>query len=313
MRQFEYIVDDSVYVCRINEELGGIEVTGFRGSGARLKLPERMVYEEREWEVCSIGKKAFLGNRGLRAMILPASVREIGDWAFSQCGQLEGIQLARWEAAGTETESATYPVAFGTGVFSDCPKLQYIAVGTEPEEDLAVLLAAAIHKLVAEDMLKDAELGSEHWYQKWDQRLQAFLNEDDKEGYTDMVLCGEEDIRSNVPEFAAQKRRRKADLCMLRLMYAHLLSKDMKQVYTDYLCTHTKGCESEAAWEAVFIEHGQDLRFYQMFAEIGAITADNIDAMVQDLDAAHAEAKAFLIRYKQEHFAADDVFGMFEL
>ena len=77
--------------------------------------------------------------------------------------------------------------------------------------------------------------------------------------------------------------------------------------------THTKGSETEEAWEVIVLEHGEDMACYQLLADIGGIHADNIDAMVQDLDAAHAEAKAFLIRYKQEHFAVNDIFGQFSL
>ncbi len=309
MKQFDYKIEDNKYTCELNEELGGIEILAFHGTKARLELPETFPYEGREWEVRAIGKKAFLGCRGLRSVVLPASVREIRDWAFSQCGQLEGVQiLGKDRVKGTNAY-----LCFGNGVFADCPNIRYIAVGDGETDDLAVLLAATVNQMPAEDLLKDAELGSEHWFEKWDQRLFAFIHEDDEEGYTNMVLCGEEDIARNVPEFMEDKRRRKAGLCMLRLMHDRLLSQNRRKLYTEYLLSHTKGCESEEAWEAVVLEHGGDLSYYQLLADLGGVTADNIDAMVQDLDAAHAEAKAFLIRYKQEHFAASDVFDLFSL
>lgn len=309
MKQFEHKIEDNIYTCEFNEELGGIEILAFRGTKAGLELPEKIPYEGQEWELCAVGKKAFLGCRGLRRVVLPASVREIRDWAFSQCGQLEGVQILR-----KDSREVTNPcVCFGNGVFADCPNIRYIAVGGEETDDLAVLLAATVNQMPSEDLLKDAELGSEHWFRKWDQRMRAFINEDDEEGYTNMVLCGEEDIARNVPEFMEDKRRRKAGLCMLRLMHDCLLPQKMRQFYTEYLLTHTKGCASEEAWEAIVLEHGEDLSYYQLLAELGGVTAENIDAMVQDLDAAHAEAKAFLIRYKQEHFAAADVFEQFSL
>lgn len=309
MNRFEHKIEDHIYTCELSEELGGIEILAFRGTKAALELPEKIPYEGQDWELCAIGKKAFLGCQGLRRVVLPASVRQIGDWAFSQCGQLEGVQILR-KGSGEVTNP---PVCFGNGVFADCPNIRYIAVGKEETDDLAVLLAATVNQMPAEDLLKDAELGNRHWFGKWDQRLVTFINEDDEEGYTNMVLCGEEDIVRNMPEFMEDKRRRKAGLCMLRLMHDCLLSQNMKQLYTEYLLTHTKGCKSEEAWEAVVLEHGEDLSYYRLLAEIGGVTADNIDAMVQDLDASHAEAKAFLIRYKQEHFTAANVFDLFSL
>ncbi|MDE6433743.1 MAG: leucine-rich repeat domain-containing protein [Lachnospiraceae bacterium] len=309
MKQFDYKIEDNTYICEINEQIGGIEILAFRGTKARLELPEKILYEGREWELCAIGKKAFLGCRGLRSVVLPASVKEIRDWAFSQCGQLEGVQILE---KGSVKESNPH-ICFGNGVFADCPNIRYIAVGVEKTDDVAVLLAATVNQVPAEDLLRDAESGSEHWFGKWDQRLFSFINEDDAEGYTNMVLCGEEDIVRNVPEFMEDKRRRKAGLCMLRLMHDRLLPQNMRQFFTEYLLTHTKGCESEEAWEVIVLEHGEDLSYYQLLAELGGVTADNIDAMVQDLDTSHAEAKAFLIRYKQEHFAVADVFDLFTL
>jgi hypothetical protein len=290
----------------MNEELGGIEIVSFRGNGARLELPERIEHEGREWILRGIGKKVFLGCRGLRCVVLPGSVCSIGDWAFSQCGQLEGIVV------GSSIEKPVR-INFGNGVFTDCPNIKYIALGVEEKSDLAVLLAATVNLLSSEDLLKDGEPGSEHWFQKWDQRLLALLREDDQEGYLNLVLCGEEDIQRNVPEFQADKRRRKAGLCMLRLLHPHLLQKEMEQTYREYLLAHTKGCQTEEAWEVLVAEHGGDLAYYELLADVGGISQNNIEDMIEDLDAGHAEAKAYLIRYKQEHFAVEDVFDMFKL
>jgi hypothetical protein len=289
----------------MNEELGGIEIVSFRGNGARLELPERIEHEGREWILRGIGKKVFLGCRGLRCVVLPGSVCSIGDWAFSQCGQLEGIVVGNC--------GETVRINFGNGVFTDCPNIKYIALGVEEKSDLAVLLAATVNLLSSEDLLKDGEPGSEHWFQKWDQRLLALLREDDQEGYLNLVLCGEEDIQRNVPEFQADKRRRKAGLCMLRLLHPHLLQKEMEQTYREYLLAHTKGCQTEEAWEVLVAEHGGDLAYYELLADVGGISQNNIEDMIEDLDAGHAEAKAYLIRYKQEHFAVEDVFDMFKL
>jgi hypothetical protein len=326
MREFDYTMNNNIFTCAMNDELGEIEIVSFRGNGARLELPERIEHEGREWTLRGIGKKVFWGCRGLRCVVLPGSVCRIGDWAFSQCGQLEGIVVGNCGETSIvevgdleETEklrnSIEKPVRidFGNGVFTDCPNIKYIALGVEEKSDLAVLLAATVNLLPSEDLLKDGEPGSEHWFQKWDQRLLALLREDDQEGYLNMVLCGEEDIQRNVPEFQADKRRRKADLCMLRLLHSHLLQPETEETYKEYLLSHTKGCETEEAWEVIVANHGGELAYYELLAQVGGISQDNIEDMIEDLDAGHAETKAYLIRYKQEHFGVEDVFDQFQL
>jgi hypothetical protein len=51
-----------------------------------------------------------------------------------------------------------------------------------------------------------------------------------------------------------------------------------------------------------------------MFADMGCITAENVDDMLLDMDENHAEAKAYVMNYKQENFAGGkDAFDMFVL
>lgn len=317
MNTFECEFEKSQYTCCVNEELGGIEILSGKNMGARPRLPEILKHNGQIWEVRGIGKKAFFGCQELRSVTVPGTVKRIDAWAFSQCRQLEGICIPavceeKYDK-GLERDFTGNYTEFGTGVFTDCPNLSYIGIGVSETDDMAVLLAAAIHQMPSEDLLNDPEPGGEHWYRKWDLRLQSFMNEDDEEGYTSIVLCGEEDIIKSVPEYKAAKRRRKAALCMLRLMHDRLLLPENRKVYTDYLLNHTKGCDTEDAWEEIVLEYGENMEYYQLMADIGGIHADNVDAMIQDLDALHAEAKAFLIRYKQEHFATGDVFDMFTL
>jgi hypothetical protein len=79
------------------------------------------------------------------------------------------------------------------------------------------------------------------------------------------------------------------------------------------LLSHTKGCETEEAWEVIVANHGGELAYYELLAQVGGISQDNIEDMIEDLDAGHAETKAYLIRYKQEHFGVEDVFDQFQL
>lgn len=300
MKEFDINIEETRFVCKQLEE-GFVEITGFRGSVAKIAVPEAVTYNECVYVVKGIGKKAFLGNRVARSVILPKSIEWIGDWAFAQCEQLERVAIL----------ARTFEM--GNGVFLDCKKIESVIVGGEEEDAMSKLLAATIDRMPSEDLIRDRELGSKHWYQKWDQRLLAFLGEADDDGYTNLVLCGEEDITRSETEFAGDKRRRKAGLCLCRLMNDEQLETEARQVYLEYLQSHTKGCESEEAWEYVVMEHGNELSFYRVFGELGCISSDNIDAMIQDFGTEYAEAKAYMLQYKQEHFAVENVFDMFTL
>lgn len=301
MTTFEYAVSDYKLACEIKEN--EIVVTGIRGTGSNLEIPERIPYLEQSYPVCEIGKKAALSCRTLREVWIPKTVISIGDWAFAQCPQLTNVCIPRG-------------VVLGVGVFEDCPCLLQICVEDGKEDfslDLSVLLAACVTKLSSEDLLQDGEAGSPHWYQKWDQRLMSFLEEEDQEGYQHMVLCGEEDIRKDVPAYVLEKQMKKSSLCMTRLLYVEGLDGNARDIYIQYILSHGKGCESEAAWQVMIREHSDRLVYYDLLADLGGITKDNVDAMIEDLSEQQAEAKAYLIRYKQEHFGQKDAFADFEL
>lgn len=321
MSQFEYGVSDYKLICEIAED--AIVVVGVRGRGSSLMVPAQIPYQDKTYVVKIIDKKAFLGCKTLREVFLPGTITEIRDWAFAQCSQLTNVTMP-------------LHVELGVGVFEDCVCLLQICVHDSTQNkmsehmeyedilnsymelqdfslDLSVLLANCVTKLPAEDLLRDPEVGSEHWYHKWDQRLLAFLAEDDQEGYQTMVLCGEEDIRKDIPEYVFDKQMRKCDLCMKRVLYSEYLDKDAREEFVKYIASHVKGCASDATWKVIMKEHGDQLVYYDLLADLGGITKDNVDAMLEDLDVKNAEAKVYLIRYKQEHFAQKDAFMDFEL
>lgn len=302
MVQFEQTIEDyKILFKEVNER--EITIDSVRGFGSRLTLPSVIDFQNEKYTLKRIGKKAFMGCKTLREISIPYSVKEIEDWAFAQCSQLTSVNMPS-------------DLILGLGVFADCPCLLQLcreAEGGDFSFDLSILLATCATKLPSEDLLRDMEAGSGHWYQKWDQRLETFLKEDDQEGYQDMVLCGEEDIRKNVPEFIFDKQMLKSSLCMIRLIYSEGITEEARKIFVDYILAHIKGCESDAAWKVIVKEYGDRLVYYDLLAEIGGIHKDNIDAMIEDLDSGLAEAKAYLIRYKQDYFAKEDAFSAFDL
>lgn len=289
-----------------NEFQEEISVISFQGKGSSLIVPEAVNYEGMNYIITHIGKKAFLGA-SFREVILPYTIKYIDDWAFAQCEQLCRLVIGQYE------NSAYEQVHFGKGVFSDCRKLEDICIGTTTDSTASKLMGAVPCRLKAEYLFADKEMGTSHWFSKWDASLSSLLDEDDMEGYTDIVLCGEEDIQRSQPEYMSDKRKRKSALCLLRLLYDESLSEAYRERYIDYLKKHCKGAETEEAWEVILSDFGDCMKYYNLFAQIGCINEQNIDAMLLDMGQLHAEAKAYLIEYKRTNYGKADVFSAFEL
>lgn len=276
-----------------------IVLTGAARLSGFVTLPERI----EELPVKIIEKKAFLGQGALRQITVPKTVILVREWGFAQCRNLEKVILL-----GKANE-----IEIEKGAFVADEKLSQICVGTEEETDAASLLACSANRLSAEYLLTDRGRGSKDWFQKWDRKLSEFLAESDEEGYSKLALCGEEDIMLNIPQFMAEKRMQKAALCLIRLFHNENLESNRKEEFQSYILRYTKGCKTQEAWEVLLKEFIKEIAYLKLFADLGGVSADNIDEALIDLGSEFAEAKGFLLRYKEEHFAKKDAFAGFAL
>ncbi len=273
----------------------GVTVTGWNGGSSVLTVPEEI--EGRP--VIAVGRKAFLRSAMLERAVLPETVMRMEDYAFAQCGRLrEVLSLGK--------------VSLGTGVFKGCKSMERLALG-KLLPDAQILLAALCCHMKADYLLNDMERGSERWFARWDQRLSSFLQENDEESYHDLVFCGEEDIGIRMQDQIMDERKQKAYLCFLRLLNPAFLGETGRKAFAGYLLNHTKGCASEEAWQVLREQFADRMDCYRLFAKIGGFNEDNLEGMLGDVDEAHAEAKAFLIRYKEENFRMQDAFSRFML
>ncbi len=246
--------------------------------------------------VKEIGKKALLSNKTIRELRLPDTVEVIGEWAFAHCSYLEKVWLFCKD------------IRFGKGAFKDCNRLQRIAFYGTEDRRIGALLAAVPVMLEAEYLLSLPEAGKEEWIQKLDARILTLLEKPDREGYSRQVLCGEEDLMASLDVYLDERRRQKARICYMRLFNDLHLEKRMKAYLEEWLLHHTKGCESQAAWEVVFKEHRSRQAYYQIFAQAGCITEENFDGLLADLGDDCAEMKAWLLRYKETSMQSKDFF-----
>jgi len=257
--------------------------------------------------VVSIGKKAFLGQKLLKEVYLPDSIEEIGEWAFAHCSKLSRIQIPVRE------------IRIGKGAFKDCGSLKEFVPGktkslsqdTDPpffaDSRVGALLAAVPVLLDAPYLLSPTEAGELNWLEKWDARLLALLEKPDREGYSKQVLCGEEDLMASIDVYLAERRRQKASLCYVRLQHDLGLSEELREYLQKRLREHTKGCESEAAWE-VLLSQEVSGELLSVFAKAGCITEENFEDLLADLSDADAEKRAWLLRYRDAHMKKKDFF-----
>lgn len=314
MREEEWkFAGGSLYYERKGEY---IEILRLSGTAWEVPVPESIG----GYPVKVIGKKAFLSRKNIRRIVLPDTVEEVGDWAFAYCDGLEEISLPRRE------------IRFGRAVFLECCSLKRVELrgcpkngepGIEGEQDQAgsrgfsgegELLAAAVTVLDAYYLMEPREVGSEEWMGKWDARLTAVLRTHDREGYSRQVLCGEEDYGStDVDAYESGKRQIKARLALLRLLFPEKLSEDLREELRQYLLDHTKGCDGEETWQVILQEHGHDRAYYGLFAEIGCVTAGNLDGILADAGGRFPEMTAFFLRYREEKLETADFFATLDL
>lgn len=298
-------------------------ITDYRGMHTEVRVPE----EIEGTKVRALAKKAFLSRKNLRKAILPETLEEIGDWAFAYCTNLESVWLPKRR------------IKLGSRIFMECPKIKKIYAyemeagrtvknGSElplkvgEKRDLmrgaksgqaAALLAAAAVMLDAEYLLDVWEAGTEQWLQKWDARMKTVMETEDDDGYTKMILCGEEDYGCSLEEFVKNKRKNKVRLALLRLLNPIGLEEEGAALWKEYLLAHTKGCESEETWEVILGEHGYEEEYFKLFADIGGMNGDNFDAMLMDMAGDYAEMKAFFISYKEKYMKAGNFFDALSL
>lgn len=295
MEQAECKIKGGIF--RYAKEKEGVRILSYTGDEVTVEVPSRI----ENIPVTAIGKKVFLSRKKCKKVILPDSVKSIDGWAFAHCSQLESITFSKH-------------VKLGKGVFLECRSLKEIHLTSLQEgeealqESLPFLLAAVPVMLDAEYLFVPEEAGTKQWLQKWDARMLTILRKDDLEGYTKVILCGEEDYGNNPEEFAKEKRKGKARLAFLRLLHSYGLSLEMEQELKEYLLAHTKGCESEEAWEVLLLEHGEETDYCQLFMDMGCVTEENFQGLLLDIKEEYPEMKGMLMRFKEEKLGYQDFF-----
>ena len=303
MQYIETDTQNGVLQCGIKEDAA--QITGYRGKDTELMIPA----EIDGCPVTCIGKKAFLSNKMLKSISVPESVIRIDDWAFAYCTKLNRVILPY------------HRMEIGQGIFKECFDLgQIVDEGADEREkrttDIAYLLAATMSKLDAFYLFDFENAGTDGWIAQWDARMMTVMEREDAEGFSKMLLCGEEDYGSkenNLDSYTEQRRREKVRLAMLRLMHDYRLEDSVRVKLEAYLMAHIKGQQTEETWRVILEEYGDELKYYQFLTKLGGVNADNFQVMMEDMGESHTEMKAYLMKYHSEQHKKEDAFAAFEL
>lgn len=311
MAYVEYQTPQGALGYNIKED--GVVLTAYRGKDISIEVPKQIEGKN----VIGIEKKTFLSAKSLKELILPEEITFIKDFAFAFCSNLVSIHMPK------------HLDEMGIGLFKDCHALKeiylphfgetQIASDTAKEQakmDLACLLAATVGILDAPYLFDFKNAGTTGWLKHWDMRMMTIMNIDDMEGYSKLLLCGEEDYGSNennVDLYVENNRKAKCRLAMLRLLHDYGLDEDKKEFLADYLRNHTKGQVSEETWKVVLEEHGDEKNYYELLLNLSCIQKENIAEILDDMGDKHAEMKVFLLRYQDEFWNDTDFFDDLEL
>ncbi len=281
------------------------EIIAYRGKDLEVVIPDQM----EDCPVTCIGKKAFLSNKMLKQITLPYSIMRIDDWAFACCAKLTKIILPY------------HKLEIGQGAFKECDRLEQIIdeqgdMTGKKTIDVGYLLAATMSRLNAFYLFDFENAGTDNWLAQWDTRMLNLMGLDDADGFSRMLLCGEEDYGSkenNLEYYMSQQRKGKVRLAMLRLMHDYGLQEAARAYLRNYLLEHMKGQATEETWLVVLEEHGDEREYYRFLTELGCVTTENFQSMMEDMGDNHTEMKAYLMRYHSEQNTKEDAFDAFVL
>lgn len=289
------------------EEKDGIHIKRYRGMGMKAIVPEMIDHRP----VIAIERKAFLSRKTLQEIKLPDTIQEIGDWAFAHAEGLKRICIPRRE------------LTRGKELFLGCKSLERITLlGTEEEcyrdkqDGIDRMLAAAVTTLHDYFLFTPTEIRDDAWMKRWDEQLLKLIRLDDLDGFQELWTCGEEDYEGkeyDIESYPVEKRKLKLRMIYFRLLHPYKISDEVKRELQQYLYDHTKGTKEPEAWEVLLEEHAEDIRYYQIFTEAGCVNEDNFDDILADMKEVNAQMKAYMLRYKEEHFDKKDAFAAFEL
>lgn len=285
----ELSVGNGVLAYSISEKDGLKEATieYYRGKDVAVTVPELI----EDCPVVCIGKKAFLSAKTLSRIVIPQSVLKIGDWAFASCSRLTELVLPRKS------------LEIGNGVFRECVMLEKIVLtdddGSQDDSDICYLLAAAVSRLDAQYLFDTVNAGSLEWIEHFDSTTLQMLMKEDSDGFSKMLLCGEEDYvgdDSNFDTYCLMRQKDKVRMLLLRLLHSEGISSDIKERFVTYIRDNM----DSVTWKVVVEEHGDEREYFDLLLDCDCINQDNVSRLIESMGERNTGMKGYLMKVKTE-------------
>lgn len=90
----EVTIEDMTYICLTNGDELTAKLTKGGSKAKEVKIPAKIFTGGMNYQVVEIGKAALKGNTSLESLILPATLKAIGDYAFNGCSRLTSVTCA---------------------------------------------------------------------------------------------------------------------------------------------------------------------------------------------------------------------------
>lgn len=288
----ELSVGNGVLAYSISEKDGLKEaiIEYYRGKDVAVTVPELI----EDCPVVCIGKKAFLSAKTLSRIVIPQSVLKIGDWAFASCSRLTELVLPRKS------------LEIGIGVFRECVMLEKIVLtdddGSQDDSDICYLLAAAVSRLDAQYLFDTVNAGSLEWIEHFDSTTLQMLMKEDSDGFSKMLLCGEEDYvgdDSNFDTYCLMRQKDKVRMLLLRLLHSEGISSDIKERFVTYIRDNM----DSVTWKVVVEEHGDEREYFDLLLDCDCINQDNVSRLIESMGERNTGMKGYLMKVKTERMS----------
>lgn len=252
-----------------------------------------------------IAPKAYLNCRQVKVMVLPETVREIGDWAFAHMKRLETLYVPARE------------VQFGKKVFMGCESLVQIIPGqAQVYEGIPYFLATSVH-MYGERLLDLALAGDKEGQWKWlleyDEALLSYLKLPQEYGYEPVFIgwFDVEDVDDQRIRYIVNRKKNMIRMVFQRFAFSENLTTEKEEAFRDFLLGRTDpeipGLVAELFGEEddTFSQTPEAVRIWQRIGGFAVIAARELLAGMPQAD---PEVRAFLMEVIAGEASEDDFF-----
>lgn len=268
-----------------------------------------------------IAAKAFLSCRTVERLELPDTLDEVEDWAFAHMKNLREIEFPPKE------------IQFGKKVFLGCDSLERISLrGVKDQyEGIPFFLASMVKwmsEMPVELALAGDPQGQWEWLDTYDRALLEFLDKPDDMGFEPAFIgwFHVEDVDDQKQDYILERRKCKIRLALQRLRYPKGSSQNTQRQLGGFLLgtgenqenEDTRSCESPKI-PSLFLalcreeDYGQDIRYFQIWHQIGGFALYSPQFLLEQLPEADPEVRGFLMQCSLSQERKDDFFEGMEL